>query len=180
MKNFRVNYFIVSLVLGSNFMLAGLVYGHGPCHRMDGSCVTHHVARHSCHNFCSDIYIKIGSDKNREVISRKSPKKMTVAVFPKRSVKTVDIALYAVPCCCGLVKNRYTLISHIKKAEVVNHQAQFTKHWSGSLHSGRCLSCSEYNVYAEYIGYNAEGKEVCRKGRYWGGNHRHWVVRVRN
>lgn len=180
MRKVSVNGFIVFMVVCVSTLSISLSYGHGGCHRLDGSCVTHNVARHHCHNFCSDLYIKIGSDKNGETVGKKSSKKMTVAVFPGKSVKTVDIFLYAVPCCCGLVKNKYTLISHIKKAEVVNHQAQFTKYWSGNLHTGRCLACSEYSIYAEYVGYNAEGREVCKKGRYWGGNHRHWFVRIRH
>lgn len=126
----------------------------------------------------NEVYIKVGDDYSKMNISRHKSQKITVAVFPKNSVTSVDIYLYAVPTRSHIVRNYNTLIGFAKGIEFINGQAQFTRYWRARRADGRLFPAGFYNVYVEYHYRNNKGAIVDTMGRFWGGSHRTWTVRV--
>ena len=125
-----------------------------------------------------ESYIKVGIDKPGITVSRKKSQKITVVVFPETRSTMVDVFLYAIPTTCPLVRNNNTLIGYVKGIEFINKQAQFTRYWTANLADGRPLKSRKYNIYVEYHYRNAQGQVTYIRGRFWGGNHRRWNVRV--
>ncbi len=125
-----------------------------------------------------ESYIKVGNDRPGTTVSRNKSQKITVAIFPQISATSVDIYLYAVPTYSHLVRNYNTLIGYAKGIEFVQGQAQFTKHWRARRSDGRNSRSGKYNIYVEYQYKNSRGQIIQTRGRYWGGNHRGWTVRV--
>ncbi len=125
-----------------------------------------------------DAYIKVGNDRSGITVSKNKSQKITVVVFPQTRATSVDIYLYAVPTYSHLVRNYNTLIGFAKDIEFVQGQAQFTRHWRASRSRGGSLRSGRYNIYAEYHYKNSRGQVVKKMGRFWGGSHRSWTVRV--
>lgn len=127
----------------------------------------------------NEVYIKVGDDIAKTEVSRSSSQKITVAVFPQRNVVSADIYIYAIPTSSPIVRNYNTLIGYAQGIEFINGQAQFTRYWKARRSDGRFFRPGLYNVYVEYHYKNKAGNVVHTKGRFWGGNHRSWTVRVR-
>ncbi len=125
-----------------------------------------------------ESYIKVGNDQSGITVSKNKSQKITVVVFPQGRSTSVDIYLYAVPTYSHLVRNYNTLIGFAKDIEFVQGQAQFTRHWRASRSRGDSLKNGRYNIYVEYHYKNSRGQVVKKLGRFWGGSHRKWTVRV--
>ncbi len=125
-----------------------------------------------------ESYIKVGNDQSGITVSKNKSQKITVVVFPQSRATSVDIYLYAVPTYSHLVRNYNTLIGFAKDIEFVQGQAQFTRHWRASRSRGDSLKSGRYNIYVEYHYKNSRGQVVNKMGRFWGGSHRKWTVRV--
>lgn len=123
-------------------------------------------------------YIKVGNDVSGQTVSPRSARKITsVVVTGGRSVY-MDIYLYAIPKNHPLVRNANTLIGFVKELDVINNQVQFTKFWDARLVQGRFLPPGEYNIYMFYVYKDKNKKEILSSGRFWGGDHRRWFVKV--
>lgn len=127
----------------------------------------------------NEVFIKVGDDHSTMDISRRTSQKITVAVFPKDNMVSVDIYLYAIPTNSPIVRNYNTLLGFAKDIEFINGQAQFTRYWRARRADGRLFKRGLYNVYVEYHYRNENGVVVGTTGRFWGGSHRTWTVRVR-
>ena len=125
-----------------------------------------------------ESYIKVGIDKPGIIVGQNKSQKITVVVFPETRSTMVDVYLYAIPTTSELVRNDNTLIGFVKGIEFINKQAQFTRYWTAKLADGRPLKSRKYNIYVEYHYRNAQGQVTYIRGRFWGGNHRRWNVRV--
>ncbi len=125
-----------------------------------------------------DTYIKIGGDVSGIVVKRNRAEKITTAVFPRDNTASVDIYLYAIPTYSKLVRNDNTLIGFVKNLEPVYGQAQFTRYWNGKRSNGTYVRRGNYNIYVEYYYKNSNGQILSQDGRFWGGNHREWTLRI--
>ncbi|SFB89862.1 hypothetical protein SAMN02745150_01236 [Brevinema andersonii] len=123
-------------------------------------------------------YIKIGNDTPGQTVSPRSARKITSVVITSGRSVYMDIYLYAIPKNQSLVRNANTLIGFVKDLDVVNNQVQFTKFWDARLVQGRFLTPGEYNIYMFYIYKDKNKKEILSSGRFWGGDHRRWFIKV--
>jgi len=124
------------------------------------------------------LYIKIGNDKSYNVVSRRNPQKITVAITLEQKYSNIDIFIYAIPIKSKLIRNSRTLIGYVKNLEIINNQVQFTRYWLGRRSSGSSLRKGYYNIYVQYYYKNSNNRIIKLEGRYWGGNHRNWKIKV--
>lgn len=124
-------------------------------------------------------YIKVGNDRPGLSIFPNANQKITTVIFPKGRSAMVDIYLFAIPTTSPLVRNANTLIGYVKNVDFINGQAQFTKYWNRKRSNDTYVIPRNYNIYIDYYYKNAQGRVITREGRYWGGSHRRWYVKVR-
>ncbi|MGL4367251.1 MAG: hypothetical protein ACRCTQ_03065 [Brevinemataceae bacterium] len=124
------------------------------------------------------VYIKVGTDRSNISVSTNKVQKITAAVFTKPGAVSIDIYIYAIPIETPLVRNKNTLLGFIKNMDVINNQAQFTKYWSAKRVDSRPFAPGFYNIYIQYYVKDRQGNIIEVTGRYWGGNHRNWLIEV--
>lgn len=110
-------------------------------------------------------YIIVGNDNSGQSVSPRKFLKLTMVVVPKSTkAKNVSFYVYAV----SKESSKKYLVYNVNNIEVINGQAQLTKHWNAKNIDGDFLDPGNYSIYVKFVVKDRNGEVIDTIERYWG------------